>query len=286
MSFISYIKNNTVSIFLISVWIVLISFGAISAAKPSWLIKISHKGKISEASDLKNEADVFLKEKKYTRAIEIYTEALKRQPDYNGALINMATAYSKIKYYNKALKIYNTLIEKEIKRKYIIYSNMADIYEATNKNGRAIKYYIKSAETAAFPIHSYQKAGELFMNNNRFDQAITSFNKGLENILTIENSFIGMLKRDINSFNKESESYLIIRDLLNQKSHDLSKYDKSIFEETLNKDIDIAKSYNNIGYCYAKKGEIQKSISYFNKSLKINPNFKDAKQNLQAVKNM
>ena len=286
MSFISYIKNSIVSIFLIGIWIILIFFGAISYVKPTWLVNISSQGRLSEASDLKNEGDIFLKEKKHVKAISIYIEALKRQPNYTGALINMGIAYSKIKHYDKALKTYISLIDKDIKRKNVIYYNMAEIYKETNKTGRAVKYYIKSAETAPFPIHSYQKAGELLMNSKRFDQSIFAFNKGLENILTIENSYIGMLKRDINNFDVDSESYEIISVLLNQKSFNLSKYDNTIYKETISKDINIAKSYNNIGYCLAMKGEINEAISYFNKSLKIRPNFKDAKQNLRAVKNM
>ncbi len=286
MSYISYIKNNSISIFLIGIWIVLLSFGIISAAQPAWLVKISNPGRLSEASDIKNEGDLFLKEKKYKEAIGQYTEALKRQPDYTGAITNMGIAYSKINYFDKALTTFKSLIKKDIKRKNVVYYNMAEIYELTKKYPNAVKYYVKSAETTAFPIFSYQKAGEILMNSKKYNKAIFAFNKGLEYKLTIENSFTGMLKRDINNYNKQSENYDIISKLLNEKSHDFSQYDNSIFEEILSKDINIAKSYNNIGYCLAMKGDIDEAITYFNKSLKVRPNFKDAKRNLQAVKNM
>ena len=286
MFLISFIRNNKISSFLIAVWIALISFGIISAAKPAWLIELSNPGRFSEAYDIKNEADILLKEKEYTRAIGLYLEALKRYPDYLAAISNLGTAYSRTQQYDKAIKTFDKLTKQDVKRKSVIYFNMAEIFEKTKKSRRAIMYYIKSAETAPFPASAYQKAGEILMNNRQFDKAIEAFNKGLENEQTIENTYKGMLKEELLKYNESSPDYEIINNLLEKETYDLSIYDSSIFEESIKKDHDIAKCYNNIGYCYAMKNEINKSLSYFKKSLTVWPNFKDAKNNIKAISQM
>lgn len=66
---------------------------------------------------------------------------------------------------------------------------------------------------------------------------------------------------------------------------DTGKLDEAIekFHEFLIENCDDYKSYNKLGVAYAKKSDIEKAFSYFEKSIEMNPNYAPPYVNLGNI---
>lgn len=275
-------ENRFIRYSLISIWGLLIFFGFLSFIQPNWLKGISSPGKKSEALEQKNYGDRFLKKGDYRTAISHYKKAIKIQPDLNSAIGNIGISYTQLKLYDKAIVIFKHLLKSDIRYIHTNYYNLAELYKRKGDTESAIKYYIKSAETNPFPIYSYQYLGELYLKLQKWDLAIESFQLALENKLTLENSYYGMLERVEKSSQDEPEILKVIKSLKEIPGY-FNQFNYKIFESMLKRDKEIAKTYNFLGYAYARKNNYAEAILNFEKALEIWPNFSEAKNNLQKA---
>ena len=277
--------NKIITFSILSIWGILICMGILTLISPAWLEEISNPGKNVEAISIKDAGNRFLKNHQYEQAIIQYTSALKIVPDMKSAIANLAVAYQKTGRYKNAIISLNYLLKKDPEYPNVIYYNLAEIYEKTKQPKKAINNYLLASETAPFPTTSYQKAGKLTMDQKEWNKAIECFNDAINNRLTIENAYKGMLLRDKELYNDSSEIYIKITKLIETESYtdSLFIYDRSIFDEVLMHNISLAKTYNNIGFCLAMQKEYNTAISNFNKALEIYPGLTDAQNNIKAV---
>lgn len=282
-------KTDTIiSIMLLSIWSLLLALGILTLIQPDWLIDLSHKGKNVEAISLKDAGDNFLKEGKFQQAIAQYEKALKIVPDNKGALANIAIAYQSIRRFKEAISYYNQLLELNPEYPSIIYYNVAEIFNNLNKKDKSLNYYKKSASLAFDPENAYQKIGAIYMDNKVCDSSIYYFELALKNKKTIENSYKSTLQKNLKHYGDTSIIYQEINNLLIESSKPdfFSDYDYQIYNTMLYDDINLVKTYGNIGYCLAINKKYEESIVYLKKALQINPGFIDARNNLRAVEKL
>ena len=280
--------NKIITFSILFIWGMLFCMGIITLINPVWLNKLSDPGKNVEATTLKNIGNDFLQNQQYKQAITQYTSALKIVPDMKSAIANLAIAYQKTGKYNKAIIALKYLLKNDPEYPNIIYFNLAEIYEKTSQQEKAIEYFLLASKTASFPITSFQKAGQILMEQKKYNKAIDCFKNALNNCLTIENAYKGMLLRDKENENDSIKIYNSFIKVIETKSYldDLDKYDKSIFDEGIKNDVSLAKTYNNIGFCLAMKKDYKTAINNFNKALEISPGLIDAQNNIIAVNNL
>ncbi len=280
--------NKIITFSILSIWGILICMGILTLISPAWLEEISNPGKNVEAISIKDAGNRFLKNHQYEQAIIQYTSALKIVPDMKSAIANLAVAYQKTGKYKNAIISLNYLLKKDPEYPNVIYYNLAEIYEKSAQTEKAISNYLLASETAPFPTTSYQKAGKLTMDKKEWNKAIEYFNNAINNRLTIENAYKGMLLRDKQLYNDSSEIYIEITKLIETESYtdSLIIYDRSIFDEMIRHNISLAKTYNNIGFCLAMQKEYNTAISNFNKALEIYPGLTDAQNNIKAVRKL
>ncbi len=280
--------NKIITFSILSIWGILICMGILTLISPAWLDEISNPGKNVEAISIKDAGNRFLKNHQYEQAIIQYTSALKIVPDMKSAIANLAVAYQKTGRYKNAIISLNYLLKKDPEYPNVIYYNLAEIYEKSAQAEKAISNYLLASETAPFPTTSYQKAGKLTMDKKEWNKAIEYFNNAINNRLTIENAYKGMLLRDKQLYNDSSEIYNNFEKLIETESYtdSLFIYDRSIFDEVLMHNISLAKTYNNIGFCLAMQKEYNTAISNFNKALEIYPGLTDAQNNIKAVRKL
>ncbi|PLX03895.1 MAG: hypothetical protein C0595_05285 [Marinilabiliales bacterium] len=280
--------DKIISYVIFSIWGLLLIMGIFTLLQPQWLQDLSVSGKNSEAISIKKSADNYLKNKRYGDAINLYKKALKIVPDLKGAIANLAVSYQKSSNFNLALITFKHLLKLNPEYPEVIYFNIAEIYEKQNDLDKAIKYYLLSAEHAAFPEESFQKAGHILMNNNEWEEAILNFKLAIENKKTFANLYKGMLInyrkslddtsslfQEINNI-LESESYLKLQDLYYKQSIDIQ----------IGNDTKLIKTYNNIGFCLAKIKRYDESVIYLKKALEMDPGFVKAKNNLMVVEGL
>lgn len=279
------VEDKIIRYCLVTIWALLIVFGVITLIQPTWLQSISNPGRDIEADNFRNMGDYALKHGNYKAAIHLYTQALKVKPDMAEAHINLAITYSKMREYDKAIFIFKEFLKQESRFSYVIYYNLAEIYENIGDIDKAIVNYTKSAEAVPYAINRYQKIGKLHLKRKEWDLAINAFQKALDNKFDIETAYRGMLKKALHTYSTHPEITEIINELLLQEdSKEIQKhYDSTLFQKMLDKDIELAKIHNNIGYAYFMKGNLQNAISHFRMSLKIWPGYKHAKNNLKTA---
>jgi len=277
--------NKIISYLILSVWGLLIVFGIITVLSPSWLSNLSDAGKNVEAISLKNHGDIFLKSEKYNLAIAQYTAALKIVPELKSAIANLAVAYQKIGSTNKAAIAFNHLLTLNPEYPGVIYYNLGEIYEKTGQVEKSITYFLKAANTSAFPEKSYQKAGQIYMNQKNWGKAIDNYKLAINNKKNIANTYKGMLITNQKAYADTSYTFIEIAKIIDTKSYvnNLTLYDEKIFIKQLNNDISLAKTYNNIGYCMAMQENYKEAVGYLNKAVKISPSYTEAINNLKVV---
>lgn|GEM_PF-909761 len=281
----SQTEDKVIRYCIVAIWGLLIAFGVISLIRPIWLQSISTPGKNIEAQNYKDMGDYGFKNANYSTAVSAYTQALKIQPNMDGAHINLAITYSQMKLYDKAIFIFKNFLKQNSEYINVIYYNLGEIYENTGQIDEAIECYTKSAETAPFAFNSYNKIGKLHIKRKEWDLAIKAFQKALNNKLTLKICYKIILKKGLHTYSDYPEIREIINGLLlKADSEELQKrYDSTIFQKMLDKDIELAKIHHDIGCAYFMKDDLQNAISHFRMSLKIWPNSEGTKRNLKAA---
>jgi len=278
-------ENKIIRYSLVFIWGILILFGFISFFQPQWLVDISSDGKMSEALDLRNYGDTFLKKGKYRAAVMQYKRAIKVQPDLISALGNLAISYTQLKRNNDAIRIFKYLLKIDKENTHTNYYNLANIYKQKGDAESAIECYIKSAEINPYPIYSYQYLGEIYLKLQKWELAVKAFELALANKLTLENSYHGLLKGMEKSSADEPEIIAAVKLHLEQTA-DLTIYDNSVFINALKKDKEIAKTYNFLGYAFHKDNQFTEARENYQLALNIWPNFDEAKQNLKTLNDL
>jgi len=280
--------NTAITYLIVSVWTVLLIFGALTLIGPDWLEELSDPGKNAEAIIIKNAGDKFLKSNKFDEAVQQYKQALKIVPDLEGAIANLAITYQKMGYYDMAILSFNHLLKLDIKYPNIIYYNLGDIYEKTGQPNKASESYLLAANSAGFPEKSFAKAGQIYMEQKDWEKAINYFSLAIDNRKSIENTYKGMLITFQKAYADTSFTYMELDRNIKTKSYmsDLTLYDEKIFNEQLSHDVELAKAYNNIGYCMIMLEKYKEAKEYLKIAINIYPSYTVAINNLKIVSNL
>ncbi len=259
--------------------------GILTIISPKWLVDLSNPGKNVEAITIKNAGDAYLKSGKYLEAIQQYNKALKIVPDLKSAMANLAISYQKTGNFSKAVSSFNQLLNLDPEYPEVIYYNLGELYEKTGQPDKALKNYLLSAKTSANPESSFQKAGYICMEKKEWNKAILYFKLAIKNRRSIENSYKEMLIIHQKAYSDTSYGFKNIQEKLQNEDYltYLNDYDEVIFNEQLSTDIDLAKTYNNTGYCLALLEKYEEAVFYLETAIKINPTYTEARNNLKVV---
>lgn len=278
-------EDKIISSLIVGVWLFMLLFGLFTLLKPTWLEKAAKPGVNIEAATNKHRGDLYLEDKRYAQAIGLYNKAIKLVPDMEGAYANLAMAYYHTGRISSAISTYKKLLKQNPDFPDIVNFNLAEIYNKTGNKEKALHYYIKASETSPFPAKAYRKAGKLLMDNKKWQQASAQFILALENSPTLVNLYRGMLLQNLIKFKEDTTIKKNIQAALDSNHFDklIPYYDTKIIDDELSHNLDIAKTHNNLGYCYAMLGKYNEAKQQFEAALEIEPGYDDAINNLGAV---
>jgi len=270
---------------LILIWVVLISFGAVSTLNPDWLKELAHLGVKNESQDCKNFGDDFLIRNNFKRAIAQYQKALEIKPDYADAMVNMAIAYSRIGNEAKGIQLLKKALRIKDNDKGVIYYTLAEILEKQGKIDESIRCYRKALGTKVEEFLIYRKIGSLYFSVKEYDEAKKAFEMSLALQTDLSLSYKTMLKGSLSSYADDSLHLQIIEKQLTDDitSEYLADYDLQIIRHELQNDPEIAKTHNHLGFINTAQGDITKAIEHFQSSLQIWPGNRDAIENLKHL---
>ena len=270
---------------LMLIWLVLISFGAVSTLNPEWLKKLARHGVEAESLDCKNFGDDFLIHNNFKRAITHYQRALEIKPDYADAMVNMAIAYSRIGNEAKGIQLLKQVLQIKDSDKGVIYYTLAEILEKQNKIDESIRCYQKALGTKVEEFLVYRKIGSLYFSVKEHEEAKKAFEMSLAIQTDLSLSYKTMLKAGLSGYKDDTLHLQIIKEQLADDitSEDLSSYDLEIIRRELQNNPEIAKTHNHLGFIYTAQGDITKAIEHFQNSLQIWPGNRDAVEYLKHL---
>ena len=128
----------------------------------------------------------------------------------------------------------------------------------------ALDYYNSALEISPKSTEALYNKGMYFQKRGYVDSALSQYHK----ILTIDSSFT-------NAYYNQGYIHLIMTGVLDSA--------RFYFEESIKREPDHYRAYNNLGLTYEKLGEKETAIKNYKKAIDIYPDFKLAKENLNAL---
>lgn len=228
-------------------------------------------------------------ENELNKKIELYTEAIKINPNIAGLYINRGIAYAHKGEYDKAIKEnFDEAIRININDAEAYY-NRGFAYYKQDEYVNAIKNYDKAIDINENYAEAYNNRGIAYGNLGKYRRAITeNFMKAIELNPNYAEAYynlgltydkVGDCDKAIESYNKAIElnpNYVDAYINLGSTYCDKGEYDKAI--ENCDKAISAinnpicADAYNSRGIAYAMKGDYDKAIKDNNEAIRINPN--------------
>ena len=220
------------------------------------------KIKNADIKDLFKKGEKNESEKKYKKAVDLYNQVLKIDPNHIDSLNNLGSIFYKtgelqraINYYKKAIMIAPDNIN-------IIY-NLGLVFNNLSEHENAIKCYEKIIKINPNFVYAYNNIGATFAKLGDLKKS----QEFLEKAVSIDPNYI-------DAINNLSIIY-----------KDLSQYNKSIelCKKVNELDPNFADAYNNIGVVYKLLGQNINAKKNYEKAIQLNPKYFHAINNLGAV---
>lgn len=185
---------------------------------------------------------IYLKKKEYEIAQNNFSEALKINPRFISAKLNLGIVYQNLGKSEEALNCFKEII-KNNNTLPAVYNNMGFTLYTQNKYSEAIKELNKAIELKNDYAEAFLNLGMVYLNLKKYEAAIKFFNQSLvhDNKLTSVYFYLGECYKKIDNINKA-----------------LSYYAQSNHEKTNSK---ILECY----FILNKKNEYQKLITSISK---------------------
>jgi tetratricopeptide (TPR) repeat protein len=270
------------AIFLLVVWVLLMTFGVISVLSPPWLEKLSSPGRVREAADYKNYGDKLLKQRNYPLAIRQYQQALEIDPEQVDAAVNMAVARVRSGDFTSGIQGLEKILQRHPQREEVIYFNLGELYSRNGDQDRALTYYRHALDSEIDPAVVYRRMGALHLEKGYLDSALQDFRHSLAAATDPATPLQVAVKRSLGIYLEDSLQLARLRDL-SREPPDLSPYDVELIRYLQQQDRETAKDHNYLGLIFARKGELDSARTHFQESLKIWPHNQDAVRNLKVL---
>ena len=269
-----------------SIYFVLFIGAVLTYAMPGFMGSFTTLGKKSEAAAMSGLGDIAMRQGDYGSAIGEYRNALSIDPDFMAARVNLGTAYFKSGMLQEAMATYNEALEKKPEQLDVIYYYLAQISEKLGNQARAFQYYKNAAEEAPFSFPIWRRIGNTFLAQSKWDSTILYMNKALDARMTLEQNYIGVLKRDKDKYTDDPSIKPKIQKWLSKgiEPRLFQSYDSTVFLTMINRDLRIAEIHDILGYSYLMLKDTATAAAHFRKALEIDPSSLSAQQHLVLIR--
>ncbi len=221
----------------------------------------------------------------YEKAIELYSEALAFNPNYDWAYNNRGIAYIDLEQYEQAISDLNRAIELNPNYANACY-NRGIAYSSLKQYKAAISDYKKAIEINPNLSEAYIRLDIACQNLNQYEYeaAISGYNKAIQlnpnyveayNNRGIAYSNLKQYEAAISDFNKAIQlDPIFVEHIYNNRGDvykNLKQYEAAIsdYSKAIELKLNSARAYNNRGICYQALGEIEKAEADFAKAKEL-----------------
>jgi tetratricopeptide (TPR) repeat protein len=222
----------------------------------------------------------------YAEAIESYSKVIEIDPENIKAKTNIGVLYARIDNIDLAIKTFEDAIDMEVTNHELRY-NLALQYEKANRLTDAIYQFSKAIQLKKDYIKAYDKLIDLYnLTNDKTNANIIHYKKLKLRPNNKDLYAIGKKLYEDGEYRyalEALEAVLAENYKLNWTNYwigmiymDTNEIDKSIsyFEKTQNIDSNHKFAFYRLGQCFEINGQVNQANVYFNKLLDLDPDFK------------
>lgn len=200
-----------------------------------------------------NIADSYMYLKDYEMALHYLDEGIKRMSNHQSLLYSKGKLLRVMHRYNEAITVFKEGCSmSSYKGEY--YSEIAYTYLWMKDNRKAVKWYKKALMINNRDHSAICSIGDIYKKMKKYRKAKKYYSKLFE---------IG----------EDRVYYIYLADLYKamNKLDEAKKYYEEAIKKCEDDEIEEAKMFSEIGYCYKQLGNMDEAIKYLNKSIEVNP---------------
>ncbi len=225
--------------------------------------------------------------KSYDQEIYYYNQIVERLPELSPELsAKIGNAYEKKGDYFKAVEFYNRALNQKYSDSLQVYYNVGVVAHHLKNYKMAEKYYKKSCSDDFYRADACFNLANI--SNFGYEDESSAL-RYYQNAVEMPSSYRlwkEMLHREMQNYSERlnPEIYANLQDLNKNEKDDIdfSKYDlKELLRNQWGENQALIHNY--IGVIYALNQQNELAVDQFQKAISIDPEFKDAKYNLQKV---
>ena len=194
------------------------------------------------------------------KAIDLYEEAVKKDPRFALAYAGIADATLVMYYENKNSLLTEKALGAALQAQRLndnlpeVHFSLGNVYKASGKTAEAITELKRAVELAPNSDDGYRGLGTAYLTLGQKEQALQAYQKAV----------------DINPY------YWFNYNSLGQAYSQLGEYDKALIalRRVIELEPENSFGYLNVGVVYFQQGKYEECLPYFQKSLQIQPDDK------------
>lgn len=173
--------------------------------------------------------------------------------------------------------------------------NLAEIWDAWGLNDLAQQYAERAISNGANSARAYETIGRIELHRHHPTEALLWYSRSLESARTApvlaNMGFAYMLKSELESARASLEEATQLDDTLEEAHNNLAIVLSKTGDETgaLNHLLRISRpavAFNNMGVLYLQSQQLRDAQYYFEKALRLEPDYEVARRNLSEVEAM
>jgi tetratricopeptide (TPR) repeat protein len=283
----SKIPQVVAIVFLIFIWLALMSFGGISMLEPQWLHDLSTQGKYQEAKDYKNMGDNLLRQGNFNLGIGHYVRALEIKPDYVDARVNLGVALGYVGRPDEAIATLQAGLEMDPPTESVIYFNLAKIAKEQGDTLRAFEYYQQTLADDPDPEYTLVRLGMLYEHHLDWGEAYDCFRSAVNTQMDVRSTYRSMLMRSIPHYQRPVDS-LHLKVLEEQLAAGVTRammapYDTTLIRQLLDRS-NLSTALTHMGITsIAQELPVQAAI-HFEQAIQVKPDNVEAAGMLRQLR--
>lgn len=237
-------------------------------------------------------ADFYATNQNPAKAVEIYGEVLKRQPNAENIRIKQALSYAVLGDKKSAISVLQKVVEHEPLR-YQVFSLLGEIFEETKDNEQALTNYRLSLSANAQQLAPHLRIVMIYLKDKKYDETLKELDAAREKFPNTPqiNYFYGLVYSEKKEYSKSIGYFDEAMHLASASNPEMldavfyyyygaalerdGQFDKAAvqFAKAIELNPDFAEAYNYLGFMYADKNvKLKEAHDYIERALAYDPN--------------
>jgi tetratricopeptide (TPR) repeat protein len=239
-----------------------------------WVKNQSSRGAQAEALTANSLGLIAMNNGSFQEAYGQFKFAIKTKPDYAEPIMNLGILSHKMGNENLAIQYLWQAIDKNPRKRDMIYNNLGLVYAARAEYDTAKAMFHKALDLGLRPAPIWKNIGQVEEAQGNIPSAIKAYSNSVESRPTLMNMYVEILQEALYSQENDDYSGKVRAQLDNGiKDEDLAPYDSVIVNLFLSRNIKVAESYKDLAIAFEMNGQIDEAIYNFREALEIKPDW-------------